>query len=350
MKEERSRSIPPEVQATLEATAPEARQRLEKMWHLLTPREIPAGSVPDDEAAWADLQARLDAAGAGTPDAPTSDPRRRAAGRPPVRRRRPHPHRHLLPVSVLLVLALGLGLWWWHRPVTVTVPPGRQLTVTLPDGSTVHLNSDTRLSYARGFRTWPLVDTPQRRVRLDGEAFFDVKPGRRTFVVETFNARVEVLGTRFNVWARAEAPARETRVTLAEGHVRVLDAGAPEQAVELRETGHAARVTDAAPSPLPQRAGPDALEAATAWRRQGFTAVNQPLSAILAELQRRYARDLGAEPGIALTDSLTLLYLRPVPLEAILKDLCLVQGCRYRPTSRGFVLIPGTPAASSPSP
>ena len=47
-------------------------------------------------------------------------------------------------------------------------------------------------------------------VRLTGEAYFDVVEEDAPFVVETFNAEVRVLGTRFNVRAWPEGMARHT--------------------------------------------------------------------------------------------------------------------------------------------
>ncbi|WP_457651863.1 FecR family protein, partial [Rhodocaloribacter sp.] len=247
----------------------------------------------------------------------------------------------LVPAAVAVLLAVAFG--WWSRPATIVAPPGEQRIVRLPDGSTAQLNSASRLRYARGFRAWPFAAV-ERRVTLEGEAFFEVEHDGRAFVVETFNARVEVLGTRFNVRARREPTGPETRVLLASGRVRVIDERLPDRPILLSEAGQAARIT-ARPAttdtPAPKV---ESLERALAWRNRGFTAVEEPLSAILAEMERRYALTFEAEPGIALTDSLTLFYMRPVTAEEILHDICLARNCRYRETSRGFVLFaPETP-------
>ena len=65
--------------------------------------------------------------------------------------------------------------------------------VTLPDGSGVWLNADSRLAYSDRFTA-----SGSRAVRLEGEAFFDVKRDTlRPFEVEMGKLRVKVLGTRF---------------------------------------------------------------------------------------------------------------------------------------------------------
>ena len=347
MKRGNEPSVPPEVSAQT-GVSPEARRRMERVWRLLGRARRPLGDVPDTDAAWADLTRRLDAPAAPDTDAAWADLARRldapngrrAADRRPRRPGRLRPA-VLVPAVVAVLLAVAFG--WWSRPATVVAPPGEQRTVTLPDGSTVQLNSASRLRYARGFRAWPFAEV-ERRVTLEGEAFFEVAHDGRTFVVETVNARVEVLGTRFNVRARREPTGPETRVLLASGRVRLIDPKQPARAILLSEAGQAARIT-AQPAttdtPAPKV---ESLERALAWRNRGFTAVEEPLSAILAEMERRYALTFEAAPGIALADSLTLFYMRPVTAEEILHDICLAQNCRYRETSRGFVLFaPETP-------
>jgi len=94
---------------------------------------------------------------------------------------------------------------------------GEKKQVVLPDGSKVYLNEKSRLAY-KG--TWKEADS--RRVRLSGEAYFQVeekthegKPVK--FVVATSNLEVEVLGTEFDVQTRME----QTRVFLNSGEVQL---------------------------------------------------------------------------------------------------------------------------------
>ena len=68
--------------------------------------------------------------------------------------------------------------------------------------------------------------------------------------------------------------------------------------------------------------------------------MDQPLSVILNEVARRYALSLEIQKGLALTDSMTLIYQKAVTAEEIIHDLCLEKNCRYRRTSRGFALFP----------
>ena len=81
--------------------------------------------------------------------------------------------------------------------IEVKTNPGMTTTVNLPDGSVVHLNSESKLSYPSFF------DKDKRRVTLEGEAFFEVrKDSEHGFVISTpHETKIEVLGTSFNVEA-----------------------------------------------------------------------------------------------------------------------------------------------------
>ncbi|MEM8907355.1 MAG: FecR domain-containing protein [Bacteroidota bacterium] len=87
---------------------------------------------------------------------------------------------------------------------------GEQRTYYLPDSSEVKLNAGSRLLVA--IDAW----TKERKVQLEGEAFFKVRRGGK-FVVETAEGSVEVLGTSFNVNARVGSLA----VDCFSGKVRV---------------------------------------------------------------------------------------------------------------------------------
>lgn len=95
----------------------------------------------------------------------------------------------------------------------LVIPRGGENTVILADGTTVHLNAGSKLTY-------PVRFAGKRRiVRLEGEAYFDVVADEEhPFVVQTHLGDVIVLGTAFNVNAYADAPICYT--TLVRGKVK----------------------------------------------------------------------------------------------------------------------------------
>ena len=95
--------------------------------------------------------------------------------------------------------------------ISVQAPRGILAHVSLPDGSSVTLNSNSSLSFPREF------PKESRDVTLSGEAFFDVsKDENRPFTVNTENIAVHVYGTSFGVCTVDEA-----EVYLVEGSVEV---------------------------------------------------------------------------------------------------------------------------------
>ncbi|HSH51316.1 MAG TPA: FecR family protein [Bacteroidales bacterium] len=66
--------------------------------------------------------------------------------------------------------------------------------IVLPDGTKVYLNENSSLKYPHEF------NGTQRKVKLKGEAFFDVVSNKeKPFIVDVKNAAIRVLGTTFNV-------------------------------------------------------------------------------------------------------------------------------------------------------
>jgi transmembrane sensor len=293
--------------------------RLARVWDLVGEAPLPPlESVPSTEEAWAALAPRLQ---------PTRR-RPRAADRPPSRPRRIP----LVATSALLAVALlAIGLWWAHAPVATHVPAGGQATVLLPDGSTVELAGDTRVSFQRGFRTFPLRAAAERAVRLEGEAFFMVVPGEQPFVVRTHNAVVEVVGTSFNVRARAEDAVAATRVTVAGGLVRVADAAGESVVVREREAVEVAAGRMVATMPAP--------EAVAVWREGGFAIHEQPLADVLREIERRFGVTVRGAADLPYDLPLTLYYSRAVDAETVLHDIALAADLQYRPLRGGYEVI-----------
>lgn len=98
--------------------------------------------------------------------------------------------------------------------ITRATLPGQKLSITLPDGTKIKLNSDSEIKYPSEF-TGTL-----REINLQGEAFFDVVHNDQApFKVHTSSITVTVLGTSFNVNAYPENT--DVYVALEKGKVKV---------------------------------------------------------------------------------------------------------------------------------
>lgn len=106
------------------------------------------------------------------------------------------------------------------RMLTLSTPRGKDHQVTLSDGTSVWLNADSHLEFPESFVG------KERRVRLQGEAYFEVaKDAAHPFIVETDYFSTTVLGTTFNLSAYA---GQSANVVLIEGSVSVRANGQTE--------------------------------------------------------------------------------------------------------------------------
>lgn len=113
-----------------------------------------------------------------------------------------------LAAGLLALVYFAVGL---DTETNINTSMAQTESITLPDGSTVDINAGSSLSYDQK------AFLQERTLKLDGEAFFNVKKGS-TFTVITNNGSVEVLGTSFNVFTRAS----KLEVQCLSGKVAVL--------------------------------------------------------------------------------------------------------------------------------
>ena len=263
----------------------------------------------------------------------------RTPSRSSTSRSRSRPSAWVGAVAAVLLAVVGAGVWW-TQPVVVSAPAGTQITATLPDGSTAQLNSGTTLSYDRGFAFLPGLPADARTVTLEGEAFFSVTHQDRPFTVQTFNSRIDVLGTEFNVRARpSEDGATDVVVTSGRVRVRQNTSTAPDGVI-LSQPGQRSRVTDSVTVPSVVD-----VSRTLAWRSRGFAVTDQPLSVVVRELERRYDLTLRlSDEARTRGGSLSLYYARAVDAETIIHDLCTARGLSYRPTTNGYDIFLDTNA------
>lgn len=97
--------------------------------------------------------------------------------------------------ACLLFLIVFKNVLWPAQSIELNTALAEKKEQVLPDGSTVQLNAESRIS-------WNQEDFKKKRtIQLKGEAFFSVEKGT-DFTVVSASGEVRVLGTRFNVYDR----------------------------------------------------------------------------------------------------------------------------------------------------
>lgn len=101
-------------------------------------------------------------------------------------------------VSILIALTFSI-VYFTQQEKTVqmlsrSTNQEQKATITLTDGTKVHLNVLSSISFPEQF------DKNNRSVVVQGEAFFEVTPDKkRPFIVEANGVKTKVLGTSFNI-------------------------------------------------------------------------------------------------------------------------------------------------------
>lgn len=180
--------------------------------------------------------------------------------------------------AVVMISALvGFGVLYSAHPAdkTFETKTGGHQIVTMSDGSTIELNTNTRLRL--------LQSANERQVKLEqGEAYFQIKHNAESpFVVLIGNHRVTDLGTKFVV----RKLSGELKVTLLEGSARIDTVSNRVDSESLTLTpGDVALATAKSLSVIKKRAAE--LKDDLAWRRGLLVFQNISLAAAASELNR----------------------------------------------------------------
>lgn len=208
-----------------------------------------------------------------------------------------------LAASLLLLIVLKFALpknkaeLLPEKENTVSTNCGSKSKITLPDGSSVWLNADSKISYPKSFG----ADT--REVFLMGEAYFDVAhDAGHPFIIHSGDIDVRVLGTAFNV--RNYKNEKSIEVSLIRGKIELSMKGQIENKILLNPSQKLVISKTASQPDVEGKAveneGPknlftlthvnvrDSLVAETSWMENKAVFINRQLDDIMEELDRRF--------------------------------------------------------------
>lgn len=160
---------------------------------------------------------------------------------------------------------------------TLSIPRGGEFFLQLADGTKVWLNSETVLRYPVHFAG------NERRVKLTGEAFFEVAKNEKVpFIVESGEQAVKVLGTEFNISSYMEDQFIYT--TLVKGSVEVYIKNKPE-AIQTLIPNEQSTINKANQQISKQSVDPYLY---MAWKDGRFVFQDQNLDEIMKTLSKWY--------------------------------------------------------------
>ena len=196
---------------------------------------------------------------------------------------------------------------------------------SLPDGSIVWLNKDSKLYYSDN------LEGDFRKVTLEGEGYFDVsKDPDRPFIVSVGDMSIKVLGTRFTVSAYDD---RAIETYLEEGSI-LAEVPEHDPVILLPDQAAVYDIADKKFSVYTETASDH-----TAWIDTKLEFVNKSLNDILECLEHWYCVTISCNDTEAASQIHLSMTIRQESLDEICSALSRIANLSYFIDSRGNVKI-----------
>jgi transmembrane sensor len=200
--------------------------------------------------------------------------------------------RWFLAAGLSSLALAGTAAWWaWRRRGEVYVSDvGEVRRVTLPDGSSMLLNTASRAAVHFG--------SELREVTLlDGEGLFEVeKNPRRPFMVRAGSVSVRAVGTAFSVRVLNQ----RVNVTVTEGVVEVADSSASASVQPYKISANQEALITKAQGVRVRAVAPAEAERHLAWREGMLAFGGESLSQAVEEINRHNRRQITIDdPALA---------------------------------------------------
>lgn len=253
------------------------------------------------DSAWDNLKSRIEA------DEKHEEKKKRAIN-----------FNRVLRYAAMIVVIAGLGFLFnmiyqenfgYYSFTEYTADNETSNEIVLPDGTKVYLNENSSLKYPEGF------NGTQRKVKLTGEAFFDVtKNKEKPFIIDVKNAEIRVLGTSFNV--RTNIDDSDVEVYVETGMVEVSRKKSGENNI-LVDPGNVGIVTKSEIKKQ-KNLDPNVL----AWKTKNIVFREEHLVNVFNTLSRVYHVDIHAEDEEILNYRLTSTFTKQ-DIKSVMEVICV---------------------------
>lgn len=243
--------------------------------------------------------------------------------------------RRFLQVAALIAIIFALGVvshWlvfentqqkeYYSSNSIINVPQGEMSKLTLPDGTSVIINSGSTFSYSSNYKDG------KRIVELTGEAFFNVaKDPDHPFIIKTNLMNFKVYGTSFNIEAYPDN--NQVSTTLVEGSLGFIDKNekelgrlVPGENLLFDGKNNNFKITNVD------------LDLFTSWKDGIITFRNEKLKDVAIKLERWYnVKIVIKNPKLA--DELYYgTVMKNKPIDQILEVLSITSSLNYQMTYR----------------
>ncbi|MDR1402839.1 MAG: DUF4974 domain-containing protein [Tannerellaceae bacterium] len=225
-------------------------------------------------------------------------------------------------IALLTISVHFYHVYYYRHSVNISetslfVPAGQRVSLTLSDGTAVWLNARTRLTYPTAFVG------AQRRVSVEGEAFFEVaKDKSKPFIVSANGTEVKVAGTSFNVYSYPDEPV--SRISLLEGSISVHSKTSPDIEVTLRPQEEV--IVQNQTMIIGKIPNNDYF----LWKEGIYSFENETLGNILKKLELYYDIKIEVKNPAILKWKYTMKFRQRDGIDEILRALCKVYPLKIR--------------------
>jgi transmembrane sensor len=235
------------------------------------------------------------------------------------------PWKRALAAASVLLIAGSAGWWYLNHTGTsrtsIHAETANQ-SITLPDGSLIHLRKGSTLSYSANDRT----------AELSGEAFFEPKPdASKPFRIRTGRALYQDIGTSFLV----NDQLKSDELTVITGKVKFSEKANPSNSLILM-AGQKALLSGSSFTTVMPAGDPNVL----AWKTDVLDFKDQSLSDVAADITDYYQTAIVIDPALAekaRTIRVTARFEHQ-PLKEVLEEVRLMTGLSTRKEKDTFVL------------
>lgn len=187
--------------------------------------------------------------------------------------------------------------------------------VSLPDGSNIFLNRNSKLTYHSNF------GSHSRNVALSGEAFFEIAANTaKPFIIDAGKASVKVVGTSFNVITNNADSALE--VFVRTGKVMLSDNAGTQNL--LLEPGYVGTMNTRL-SEKRLNNNPNYM----AWQTRSLVYNGQTLDVVFSDLKRVYNMEIVADDPSILNEALTTSSIDNLSQETVIRLICATFNLDY---------------------
>jgi transmembrane sensor len=227
-----------------------------------------------------------------------------------------------IAAAVIIIIGLGATMFYLNNTgalsgkiIVTSNSTERNKEVSLPDGSSIFLNRNSRLSYNKS------LGHSSRNVTLNGEAFFDIKhDSSKPFIIDAGKARIKVLGTSFNVLTNNST--NDVEVFVKTGRVMLSDNSGIQNLV--LEPGFIGTLNSKSSTKVINK-NPNYLS----WNTDLLVYEGKTLYTVFTDLKKVHNIDVIADDPDILNESITTIFDNQ-PQETIVRIICTTFNLSYK--------------------